>query len=275
MKIKNHCFSIKYTLDNQSVENVQIFETYNYYNIPCDYGRKKQKPLKYTCSAFFLSCKIISVGSLTLSCGNAASVSWLLCDVSFIDNTEKLCSHRYVLPNIQSIWAVCGWSWDTDFSFSCSTIWMFIGAFSICTANEWLSSNLGSGLQSRQVTVWTWYEPCPVFQQNVHLKTQWQKTGVSWNIEWQHSKWPKIPCNICISQKCSLVLKALTEACMSVITRSHSWSWRFNALRWFFMSQRNASSVFSLCFPQTDSFLHATLYLLSTFTYFSQHTSAW
>lgn len=120
------------------------------------------------------------------------------------------------------------------------------GAFSICTANEWLrSSKLGSG-------------------QNEHLKTQWQKTGVSRNVEWQHSKWPKIPCNIWISQKCSLVLKALTEAYMSVITRLHSWSWRFNALRWFFMLQR--AQCLSLCLPQTDRSLHATLYLLSTFT---------
>ena len=92
-----------------------------------------------------------------------SSVRQLLCDVLFNFITEKSCSHRYVLPNIESIWATWARSWGivsgmkrgncaapTESYFdlcvslhwsSISSIWRLVGALSTSTANGLLSSS--------------------------------------------------------------------------------------------------------------------------------------
>ena len=92
-----------------------------------------------------------------------SSVRRLLCDVLFILIQENNCSHRYVLPNIESIWAAWVWSWGivtgmnrgnraapTESWFdlgvwqhwsSISSIWRWVGALSTSTANILLSSS--------------------------------------------------------------------------------------------------------------------------------------
>ena len=90
------------------------------------------------------------------------SVRRLLCGVLFIFIKEKSCSHRYVLLNIESIWAAWAWSWGSvsgrkhgncaapTVSYfnlsvslhgsSISSIWRLVGALFTSTANWLLSS---------------------------------------------------------------------------------------------------------------------------------------
>ena len=90
-------------------------------------------------------------------------MSRFLCDVLFIFIKENSCSHRYVLPNIESIWAAWVRSWgivsgmnrgncaapteswfDLSVSqhwISFSSIWRLVCALSTSTANRLLSSS--------------------------------------------------------------------------------------------------------------------------------------
>ena len=87
-----------------------------------------------------------------------SSVTQLLCVGLFNFITEKSCSHRYVLPNIESIWATWACSWgivsgmkrgncaaltasyfDLSVSLhwsSISSIWRLVGALSISAHAE-------------------------------------------------------------------------------------------------------------------------------------------
>ena len=90
-----------------------------------------------------------------------SSVRRVLCEVLFIFIKENSCSHKYVLPNIESVWSAWERRWDivsgmkhgnsaapTDsyFAFSVSLYWSSIS--SICRFDGALSTSAANGLLS-------------------------------------------------------------------------------------------------------------------------------
>lgn len=96
-----------------------------------------------------------------------------------------------------------------------------------------------SGFQSRQITGWTQCWVCWVFQQTLRGKTTVESCVF---MLWQQGKWATFSCSIWFSHKHTLILKALTAACMSVMMRPRPWSCTFRASRLLVMSHRKASS---------------------------------
>ena len=88
-----------------------------------------------------------------------SSVRRVLCEVLFIFIKENSCSHKYVLPNIESVWAAWEHRWgivsgmkrgnsaaptDSYFAFSVSLHWSSIS--SICRFDGALSTSAANGL---------------------------------------------------------------------------------------------------------------------------------
>ena len=112
-----------------------------------------------------------------------ASVRRLLCGFLLIFITQKNCSHRYVLPNMQSIWESCRQSCCRDEAWklvllhwrSISSIRRFTGALSMSTANGALDrSNFNfwaATLENRRVN----YVPSvPSLSTNVQSGERWK-----------------------------------------------------------------------------------------------------
>ena len=114
-------------------------------------------------------------------------------DAFFSFIKENSCSHRYVLPNIERVWAPWMRSWgiisgmnranwaaptESYFAFGVSLRWSSIssicmceGALSVTTANVLMSSwNLLFALENRQIGGWIRLQVVWVFRQTLHQK---------------------------------------------------------------------------------------------------------
>ena len=230
-----------------------------------------------------------------------SSVRRVLCEVLFIFIKENSCSHKYVLPNIESVWAAWEHRWgivsgmkrgnsaaptDSYFAFSVSLHWSsissicrFDGALSTSAANGLLSSsNLLLGASKSANRRMKSAPSMPSFSVNC-LVGKTAAATFSF-IVWQCGKWLKFSWRICVSHRRSLVLKALTVASTSVMIRPRPWSCRISAFKWLVMSHRNilfrSSDVsFPLLSMNSQISSRNSKNLSSTFPWLSHRTSVW